>query len=150
MSLGVNLSKRDLALLALLEMTPLTAAQIRKASVTLGEEPFRDDRRVRERMQALGDAGFAASWPAAIAGGGLMHYYRLTVAGFRLLHPDLPDAPPRALVSEIAPSRFQHALATAEIIVHTLVAAHAARVRVAKYHGDGKLTLAAGRSFIFT
>ena len=144
MTLGVILSKRDLALLALLEMTPLTAAQIRKASVTLGEEPFRDDRRVRERMQALAYAGLIANWSAAVAGGGLMHYFRLTVAGFRLLHPDHPDAPPRALVSEIAPSRFQHAMATAAIIVHTLVSAHLTQVRVAKYHGDGKLTLAAG------
>jgi hypothetical protein len=144
MSQGVILNKRDRALLALLEMTPLTAAQIRKASLTLGDEPFRDDRRVRERMQALGEGGFVQSWSAAIAGGGLMHYYRLTVAGFRTLHPDRVDAPPRPLVSEIAPSRFQHALATAEIIVHTLVAAHATHVRVAKYHGDGKLTLAAG------
>lgn len=144
MSSGVILSKRDLALLALLEITPLTAAQIRKASMTFGEEPFRDDRRVRERTQALGDAGFVTSWPAAGAGGGLMHYYRLTAAGFRLLHPDHPQTPSRALVSEIAPSRLQHSLATAEIIVHTLVAAHTARVRISNYHGDGKLTLAAG------
>lgn len=144
MSQGIILSKRDVALLAILEMAPLTAAQIRKASVTFGDEPFRDDRRVRERMQSLGDAGFVKNWPAAVAGGGLMHYYRLTIAGFRTLHPDGDVAPARTLISEIAPSRFQHALATADVIVHTLVAAHVARVRVAKFHGDGKLTLEAG------
>lgn len=144
MSLGVILSKRDLALLAVLEMTPLTVAQIRKVSIALEGEPFRDERRVRERMQALGDAGLVTNFPAGVAGGGLMHYYRLTVAGFRLLHPDQIEAPPRTLVSEIAPSRVRHAFATAEIIVHTLVATHAARIRVAKFHGDGKLTLAAG------
>jgi hypothetical protein len=141
---SVVLSKRDRALLALLEMTPATAAQIRKASVTFGDEPFRDERRVRERLQALASAGFVRSWPAVVVGGGMMHYYKLTTAGFQSLHPDLHEAPPRPLVSEIAPSRFQHALATAEIIVHTLVASHTARVRIAQYHGDGKLTLAAG------
>lgn len=144
MSQVVILSKRDTALLALLEMTPLTVSLIRKASITLGDEPFRDERRVRERMQALSDAGLVKYWPAASAGGGMMHYYRLTVAGFRSLHPDHEDAPARPLVSEIAPSRFHHAFATADIIVHTLVAAHAAHVRVAKFHGDGKLTLEAG------
>jgi hypothetical protein len=144
MSQGVILSKRDKALLALLEMTPLTAAQIRKASVTLGDEPFRDERRVRERMQSLSDAGFVKSWPAAVLGGGLMHYYRLTFNGFRVLYPERDETPARTLVAEIAPSRFQHWMATAEIIVHTLVAAFTARIRVTKYHGDGKLTLAAG------
>ena len=144
MSQGVILSKRDLALLALLEMTPATAVQIRNASITFGDEPFRDERRVRERMQALSDAGLVKGWPAAIAGGGLMHYYKLTVAGFQALHPDHGESPARPVVSEIAPSRFQHAIATAAIIVHTLVAAYLTQVRVAKFHGDGKLTLAVG------
>lgn len=144
MSQGVILSKRDSALLGLLEMTPLTASQIRKASVTFGDEPFRDERRVRERMQALGDAGLVKSWPAAVAGGGQMSYFKLTVAGFQVLHPDRTESVPRALVTEISPSRFQHAMATAAIIVHTLVAAFMSNERVAKFHGDGKLTLAAG------
>ena len=144
MSQGVTLSKRDLSLLALLEMTPATAVQIRNASVTFGNEPFRDERRVRERMQTLGDAGLVKSWPAEIAGGGMMHYYKLTVAGFQALHPDRQESSARPVVSEIAPSRFQHAIATATIIVHTLVAAYMTQVRVAKYHGDGKLTLAVG------
>ena len=141
---SVILSKRDFSLLGLLEMTPATAAQIRKASVTFFEEPFRDERRVRERLQALGDAGLVRSWPAAIGGGGLMHYYKLTPEGFKSLHPERDDGPVRSVVSEIAPSRLQHAMATAEVIVHTIVACHTARVRILKYHGDGKLTLAVG------
>lgn len=144
MSNSVALSQRDLALLRLMEMTPVTAAQVRKASVTFPEEPFRDERRVRERLQALCQARFVQAWPAAVSGGGLMHYYRLTAAGYRLLHSDEQQHPARAVVSEVAPSRFQHAMATAEIIVHTLVACHASRVRVAKFHGDGLLTLTVG------
>ena len=144
MSQGVNLGKRDLGLLALLEMTPATVAQILKASVTFDDEPFRDERRVRERVQALATAGFVQSWPAAISGGGMMHYHRLTSDGFRVLHPARTDAPPRTLVSEIAPSRFVHAMATAEVIVQTLVAARAANVTILKFHGDGRITLSAG------
>lgn len=140
----VTLSKRDLSLLGLLEMTPATAVQIRKASVTFGGEPFRDERRVRERLQALADAGFVQVWSAAISGGGLMHYYRLTTTGQRSLHPDEEHASRKSVVSEIAPSRFQHAMATAEIIVHTLVACDEAHVHVVKYHGDGLLTLQVG------
>ena len=131
-------------MLRLLEMTPATASQIRKASITFGDEPFRDDRRVRERLQALTDAGFVHSWPSAVSGGGLMHVYKLTTPGFRMLHQDETLVPQKTLTAEIAPSRFQHAMATAEIVVHTLVAAHESRVRIVQYHGDGGLTLAAG------
>src|SRR4051794_33663971 len=92
MSQLVRLGKRDLALLALLDLTPATAVHIRKASVTFPGEPFRDERRARERLQALAHAGFVRIFPAASDGGGLMHYYRLTPAGYRTLHPE-PTAP---------------------------------------------------------
>lgn len=144
MAQGLILGNRDRAILAVLQKTPLTAAQVRTFSVTLGEDAFRDERRVRERLQTLGDAGLVKTWPAAVTGGGLMHYYRLTPLGVRTIDPERTDAPARAVVSEIAPSRFHHAMATAEIMVHTLVAASAARVRVTQYHGDGEITLEAG------
>ena len=145
MSQAVVISKRDAEVLSLLEMTPATAAHLQQASVTFVGEPFRDERRVRERMQALGAAGFVQDFlPAAVAGGGLRHYYRLTAAGFRMLHPDAERPPGRMVVAEIAPSRLQHALATADVIVHTLVACHAAHVRILNYHGDGQLTLEIG------
>src|SRR4051812_37250946 len=108
----VNLSKRDLAVLCFLEMTPGSAAQVRKASVTFRGEPFRDERRVRERLQTLAAAGLIRSFPAAIGGGGTMQYYRLSPEGFRALYPDSDQIPARTLVSEVAPSRFQHALTT--------------------------------------
>ena len=43
MSNPIALSPRDRALLGLLEMTPATAAQIRKAGATFPGEPFRDE-----------------------------------------------------------------------------------------------------------
>jgi Replication-relaxation len=140
----VVISPRDLALLRLLDLTPVTAVQIRKSSVTFGEEPFRDERRVRERMQSLGDAGLVRSFPAAIPGGGVMLYYRLTQEGFRSALPEAVDNPPRVSLNEIAPSRLRHAMVTADAIVHTLVACHERGVRILKTTGDGRLTLAIG------
>ncbi len=144
MTQDVVLSPRDLALLRLLDLTPATAVQIRKASVTFGGDPFRDERRVRERMQSLGDAGLVHSFPAAIPGGGVMLYYRLTQEGFRSAFQDAVDNPPRISLHEIAPSRLQHAMVTTDAIVQTLVACHERGVRVLKSTGDGRLTLAIG------
>ena len=79
----VILSPRDLALLRFFDLTPATAPQLRKVSITFGDEPFRDERRVRERMQALAEANLIKSFPAAVPGGGLMSYYRLTYEGYR-------------------------------------------------------------------
>ncbi len=128
----------------LLDFTPATAVQIRKASVTFGDDPFRDERRVRERMQSLGDAGLVRSFPAAILGGGVMLYYRLTQEGFRSAFPEAVANPPRVSLNEIAPSRFRHAMVTADAIVHTMVACHDRGVRVLKTTGDGRLTLSIG------
>ncbi len=144
MSQGVALSPRDLAMLRLLDLTPATAVQIRKASVTFGDEPFKDERRVRERLQSLGDAGLVRSFPAAISGGGTMSYYRLTNEGYRVAIPESIDEPPRRSINEIAPSRLRHAMVTADAIVHTLVACHERGVRVQRTLGDGRLTLSIG------
>lgn len=144
MSQGVALSPRDLAILRLLDLTPATAVQIRKASVTFGDEPFKDERRVRERMQSLGDAGLVRSFPAAISGGGAMSYYRLTNEGYRVAIPESIDEPPRSSLNEIAPSRLRHAMVTADAIVHTLVVCHERGVRVQRTLGDGRLTLTIG------
>ena len=140
----VILSPRDVALLRLLDLTPATVPQLRKASVTFGGEPFHDDRRVRERLQALSDAGLMRSWQAAIPGGGLMLYFRLTLEGHRAAFGEAGDSPSRTSLSEIAPSRVKHAMITADAIVHTLVASHERGVRVLQSHGDGQLTLEIG------
>ena len=144
MAQGVILSQRDLALLRLLDLTPATATHIRKASVTFDGDNFRDERRVRERLQALGEAGLIRSWSIAIPSGGLMSYFRLTLNGHRAAFPDEVDSPPRTSLSEIAPSRVRHAMATAEMIVHSLVACHERGVVIQRTLGDGRLTLQVG------
>ena len=110
MAQEVILSPRDLAILRLLDATPLTAAQIGKVSVTFDGGPFGDERRVRERMQTLKAAGFVRNWSVAIPGGGLMAYYRLSVDGHRLAFPKSTESPPRTSLAEIAPSRVRHTM----------------------------------------
>lgn len=141
---AISLSERDLAVLRLLDLTPATAAQIRKASGSFDADAFRDERRVRERMQTLADAGFVKSWPTAIPGGGLLSIYRLTLEGFRAAFPESSEQPPRCSLNEIAPSRVRHAMATADAIVHTLTACHDKQVEILRSLGDGRLTLAIG------
>ncbi len=125
-------------------MTPATATQIRKASVTFSGEPFRDERRVRERLQTLSQASFTKTCSASLIGGGLSHYFRLTPAGYRALHPDSDQPAPKSTLSEIAPSRFQHTMMTTEVIVHMLTSCHTSRVRILQFLGDGRLTLEVG------
>jgi hypothetical protein len=144
MATHITLSERDFALLRLLEMTPATASHIRKASATFHGEPFRDDRRVRERLQTLAQSGFTKTCSAALIGGGSAHYYRLSPFGYRAIHPDAEQLLPKSLNADIAPSRFQHAMTTADVIVHTLLACHGSSVRVLQFMGDGKLTLEVG------
>ena len=143
-SQGIILSQRDFSVLRLLDLTPATAVHIRKASVTFDGEIFRDERRVRERLQALADGGFVRSWPTSLPGGGLVSIYRLTLDGHRAAFPESTEAPPRSSLHEIAPSRVRHTLATADAIVHTLAACHERGVKVQRAVGDGRLTLEIG------
>ncbi len=144
MATVVSLSGRDLAMLRLLEMTPATAAQIRRASATFPDEPFRDERRVRERLQTLTGGGFTRSCNASLQRGGSTHYYRLTSVGYRAIYPDAVDPLPKNLHTDIAPSRFHHAMVTADVIVHVLVSSHESHVLIHQFHGDGRLTLEVG------
>ena len=144
MSQGILLSQRDFSILRLLDLTPATAVQLRKASVTFEGETFRDERRVRERLQVLTDAGFVRSWPTAVPGGGMISIYRLTLDGYRAAFAESTESPPRSSLNAIAPSRVRHTLATADAIVHTLAACHERGVKVHRAVGDGRLTLEIG------
>ena len=75
MSNRVSLSPRDLSLLRLLSWTPATTAQLLRASDAFEGGRFLDERRLRERLQALGEEGIVRAWSAAHAGGGLQKYY---------------------------------------------------------------------------
>src|SRR5207247_5296277 len=92
----VSLSPRDLSLLRLLSWTPATTPLLLRASAAFDGAPFTGERRLRERLQALGEAGMVRAFRTAQAGGGLQNYYKLTPLGFDVTAgPDHPR-PPRA------------------------------------------------------
>lgn len=141
----MQLSPRDQALLQLLDRTPATAPQIRKASVTFSDDPFSNDRRVRERMQALIRTQLVRSFSLAVTGGGLANYYKLTPEGFRLLRG--PDAalPHRSHFAALSPSQLLHTLELADVIIHTLVATHTRRIKLTGFHRENELKLEVGQ-----
>lgn len=137
-------SPRDLSLLRLLSWTPATTALLLAASSTFEGAPFLDERRVRERLQALSEAGFVRSWPSAQAGGGLQNYYKLTPLGFELVCGAEAQQPPRAFFAEVSPSLFAHTFRLAETIVTVARACHARRVAIERFVRENDLTLSAG------
>lgn len=117
----MHLAPRDQALLGGLDRTPLTAALVVNASVVWPQidstiEPFRDERRARERLQALAHAPLVKGFSLAVVGGGLGNYYRLTPEGYRVLHGVETPLPHRSFFSELTPSRLAHTLDLAEAI----------------------------------
>src|SRR5687768_2378769 len=106
----MHLAPRDQALLQLLDPTPATASQILRVSVAFDGSPFRDERRTRERLQALVRGKLAHSYSLAVTGGGLANYYVLSAEAYRLLHG--PDAalPHRSRFAALPPSRLLHSL----------------------------------------
>src|SRR4051794_3529708 len=100
MSTQVSLSPRDMSLLRLLSWTPATTPLLLRAASTFDGGPFVNERRLRERLQALAGAGFVRSWSTAHAGGGLQNYYKLTPTGFAVLGGGDSTRPPHAFFTE--------------------------------------------------
>jgi hypothetical protein len=148
MANSVTLSARDLALLRILSWTPATATLLLRASISFDGEAFIDERRLRERLQTLGAAGFVRSWPTAHAGGGLQKYYKLTPLGFERLLGTENQKPPRAFFVEIAPSLFEHTLNLAAVIIETVRASHAGRVRIQQLFRENELSFSDGNELV--
>ena len=140
----IYLSPRDRNLLLLLDRTPATPPLIVKASAAFAGEPFKDERRARERLQELAAAGLVRSWPLTQPSGGTTKCYKLTLQGYAAVRGENAKLPSRSYFGEIAPSRLAHTLALADVIVHTLVAASQSRVEVTNFHRENELTLTAG------
>lgn len=143
-TMTLHLSPRDRDLLQLLDRTPASVPLLLRASATFAGEAFRDERRVRERLQQLSGAGLVRRFQLAQSRGGAMNYYKLTPAGFSARNGHEAPLPPRAYFAEIPLSRLEHTLELAEVIVHTLVEAFRHRVAVTKFHRENALTLEVG------
>ena len=144
MSTRISLSPRDVSLLRLLSWTPATTALLLRASSSFEGGRFIDERRLRERLQSLAEAGTVRSWPTAQAGGGLQNYYKLTPLGFEMLTGGEAVPPPRAFFAEVSPSLFAHTFRLAEVIVETLRACHAGRVTIERFTRENELVFQAG------
>jgi hypothetical protein len=134
----LTLSARDQSLLRLLVRTPATTTLLLKASETFDGDPFHDERRVRERLQTLAKSQLIRAFPATHGVGGLVNWYKLTAEGFRSVRGIEATLPHRSRFEAIPPSRFQHTQTLAEVIVHSLVAAHRDRCDVPFFQGDGE------------
>jgi hypothetical protein len=134
----LTLSARDQSLLRLLARTPMTTTLLLKASETFAGEPFHDERRVRERLQTLSKSRLIRAFPATHGVGGPVNWYKLTPEGFRSVRGVEAALPHRSRFEATPPSRFQHTQTLAEVIVHSLVAAHRDRCTIPFFQGDGE------------
>lgn len=139
----VTLKDRDHDVLRLLDRTPATAALILKASGCFADS-FEDIRRVRERLRALSDASWVRSTPLAATSGQAVSWYRLTPEGYRFLHGADSALPHKTFFMPMPPSRQEHALWLAEVIVHTMVAAARSCLRIADYRRENSVVLTLG------
>lgn len=144
MSTRVNLSPRDASMLRLLSWTPAATALLMRASSAFDGGPFSDERRLRERLQALCGAGAVRSWPMAQAGGGLQNYYKLTPLGFDMTCGVETPRPSRAFFAEVSPSLVVHTFRLAEVIVETFRACFARRVKIDRFIRENELAFTAG------
>src|SRR5438093_7575460 len=144
MSNRVSLSPRDVSMLRLMSWTPATTALLLRASTTFEGGGFIDERRLRERLQALTEADIVRSWPTAQAGGGLQNYYKLTPLGFDMLCGAEALRPSRAFFAEVSPSLSVHTFRLAEVIVETARCCHARRVTIERFIRENELTFTAG------
>jgi hypothetical protein len=137
------LKDRDRDVLRLLDRTPATAPLILKASGCFAES-FEDLRRVRERMQALAAGGWVRSTPMATTSRQAASWYRLTPEGYRLLHGADSVLPHKTFFMPMPPSRQEHALWLAEVIVHTMVAAEQSFLTINDYRRENSVVLSLG------
>ena len=136
------LTERDREILAAIDLVPLTVVQLRKLSETFSR-PFTSERRLRERIRQLHEAGWLNRWPYATAGTGAPHFHKLTKLGFALLHGEDALPPTKRAFEPVGLLKQAHTLALADFLVHTFVAAHRLGCRVANVHRENTLKIQA-------
>src|ERR1700677_809267 len=102
------LTGRDLEVLQALDRTPLTAGQMLTLSRTFAH-PFGSERMVRERLQALGSAGWVRSGRYATTSQGAgQNYYHLGRTGYRILYGETAQPPTKRYFAPISLARQHH------------------------------------------
>jgi hypothetical protein len=144
-----HITARDLEILAALFKCPLTVEQLRKVSsgFTL---PFQSARRVRRRLHVLVAVGHAQRFRYATSSqGSSPFYYKLTLAGLRLLRGKDAKAPTSGFLKEISIGRHEHTQHLADFVVHTLVAAKKRAVTITDFCGENTVRLDVGGESLF-
>ncbi len=137
---------RDEEILAVLDKTPMTAAQLLAVSDIFRNGRFTNERKVRARLQKLCAGPVKQARYGGLAGRiGSPAYYLLTPLGFRMLHGN--DARPHSKYAfkEIGIARQRHTYALAEFIIATLRSAHAFQIPVLDFFRENTLRLQVGR-----
>jgi hypothetical protein len=131
-------TSRDVELLTALVMSPLTAAQLLKLSITFTAGPFTSRRTLLDRLQRLRLGGWVRRWPLALArrGGGAPDYYKITHQGLRLLYGEEARPPTKQFFAEVAVAKHFHMYSLADFLVHTALAAHARGFRMIDVHPE--------------
>ncbi|MFL5330496.1 MAG: replication-relaxation family protein [Gemmataceae bacterium] len=144
MSTHVEITPRDTDLLQLLSWTPATTALLYKASIAFPGGSFADERRLRERLQALAEGDLVRAFSTANVGGGLRNYYKLTPAGWQTINGPEKPVPTRAYFAEVPPSLFIHTFRLADVIVETYRACRAKRVIIDRFIRENELSFKVG------
>jgi hypothetical protein len=139
---------RDLEILLALDHSPLTALQLLRWSETF-EAPFRTERRVRERMQALSVSGRVCRRQYAVAGRGAPNYYTLSRLGYQLLHGEGAEPPTKRAFGPVGLSRQHHTQSLAEFLTHTVVAAHRAGITFSGFSRENTFRLQVGEECLY-
>ena len=139
---------RDLEIFTALDHTPLTATQLLKLSEIFAR-PFTSERRVRERLQTLCDAGRVRRWQYATAEHGVPNYYTLTRLGYQILYGEQATPPTKRYFGPVAIANQHHTQSLAEFIVHTRLAAHRTGVTFTSFYRENALRLVVGDEMLY-
>jgi predicted ArsR family transcriptional regulator len=138
---ALKIGPRDEELLAALDHSPFTAAQLLALSESF-TQPFPDEHTVRRRLRQLATAGLVKAFPYAVASlGRSPSYYRLTRRGYQHLHGLDAPLPHRRAFEAVADAHHHHTLALAEFLVHVFVAAHKAGIEVRGFARENSVTI---------
>ncbi len=141
---ALKIGPRDEELLAALDHSPFTAAQLLALSASFAR-PFPDEHSVRRRLRQLAAGGLVRAFPYAVASlGRSPSYYKLTRAGYRHLYGLDAPLPNRRYFEAVADAHHHHTLAMAEFLVHLLVSAHNEGVEVRRFARENSVVIDAG------
>jgi hypothetical protein len=134
---------RDQQIHEALALTPLDTQQLLKLSETF-YQPFTSDRKLRERMQQHSQAGWIHTFTYATTSPGQLNYYKLSAAGYRILHGPRAILPKRAAFNDVSLGLQRHTRHLADVFVQTNLHAGRMGLRIFDQRGENQLPLSLG------